>query len=349
MRAVDLDYELPEHLIAQTPLADRDGARLLALPRAGGPGHRRVLDLPDVVPPALWVLNDTRVMPARLAAQRPTGGRVEVLLVERLSAPGTTEEWLCMAKASKPVRPGAELRVADDLRVEVLAVEGRMRRVRLHSAAGVEASLVRHGELPLPPYIRRAPTEVDAARYQTVFAKHPGAVAAPTAGLHLSEALLGRLGDAGHRVAHVTLHVGPGTFAPLRSEELAEHSMHRERYVIPPETASAIAEAKREGRPVLAVGTTVVRTLEAAAAASADGTVTAAEGATDIFIYPPYRFRVVDQLLTNFHLPRSTLLALVMAFAGVDRVAAAYREAVAEGYRFFSYGDAMWLEGVERG
>lgn len=342
MRATDLDYELPDELIAQAPLPARDGARLLALPCQRPIGHHRVLDLPELVPDALWVLNDTRVIPARLQAQRVTGGRAELLLVERLSAPGTTEEWLCMAKASKPLRPGAMLTTAGDLTAEVLAVEERMRRVRLSSPRGVTDAVAQLGQVPLPPYIRRSPDAADSDRYQTVFAKHPGAVAAPTAGLHLSEALLARLRAAGHRFAYVTLHVGPGTFAPLRSERLGEHAMHRERYAVPPETAAAIARAKAEGRPVLAVGTTVVRTLEAAADEA--GRVRAGEGATDIFIYPPYRFRVVDQLLTNFHLPRSTLLALVMAFAGVDRVRDAYAEAVREAYRFFSYGDAMWLE-----
>jgi S-adenosylmethionine:tRNA ribosyltransferase-isomerase len=197
--------------------------------------------------------------------------------------------------------------------------------------------------MPLPPYIRRADEPSDAARYQTVFAAQPGAVAAPTAGLHLSEALLAALRARGHELASVTLHVGPGTFAPLRAEVLSEHTMHEERYAIPEATALAIARAKREGRPVLAIGTTVVRTLEAAAAASGDDTVHASTGRTNIFIYPPYRFRVVDALLTNFHLPRSTLLALVMAFGGIEPVRHAYAQAVAARYRFFSYGDAMLL------
>lgn len=344
MRATDLDYDLPEELIAQAPLAARDGARLLAVPSQGPLGHHRVLDLPELVPEALWVLNDTRVIPARVPCQRATGGRVELLLVERLSAPGESEEWLCMAKASKPLRPGTTLTTAGDLVAEVLAINGRMRHIRLQSPHGIEAALAQLGEVPLPPYIRRAPNDTDADRYQTVFAKHPGAVAAPTAGLHLSEPLLERLRAAGHHFASVTLHVGPGTFAPLRGDTLSEHAMHRERYVVPTETATAIASAKAEGRPVLAVGTTVVRTLEAAARDT--GVVQPGEATTDIFIHPPYRFRVVDQLLTNFHLPRSTLLALVMAFAGVDRVRDAYGQAVSHAYRFFSYGDAMWLEGA---
>ena len=368
MRADELDYDLPEELVAQAPLAARDGARLLSLASrqrgADAPSHRMIVDLPELVPPALWVLNDTRVIPARVYGKRPSGGRVELLLVERLAsdndsqgdsravpaeASGTRsreEVWLCMARANKPLQVGAMVEFPEGLTGEVLRLEqDGMRRVRLRADEGVERVLGRVGEMPLPPYIRRRPDASDSERYQTVFARQAGAVAAPTAGLHLTTELLERLRAAGHRFSHVTLHVGPGTFAPLRSERLTDHSMHAERYEVPAETAEAIAVARREARPILAVGTTVVRTLEAAADGA--GHVRAGAGRTDIFIYPPFRFSVVDLLLTNFHLPRSTLLALVMAFGGIEHVRAAYAEAVRARYRFFSYGDAMLLPRAE--
>jgi len=357
MRADELDYDLPDSLIAQAPLAARDGARLLTLSTAPGAGpaplaHRRIVELPELVPPALWVLNNTRVIPARLHCRRPSGGRVELLLVEREEeagddpgheqGQGLEEVWLCMARANKPLRGGATVEFPGGLTAEVVGqVAEGMRRVRLRADGGVQTVLASVGEMPLPPYIRRSADASDRERYQTVFAHKAGAVAAPTAGLHLSTDLIERLKAAGHRFCHVTLHVGPGTFAPLRGEVLREHRMHAERYDVPSETAAAIAAAKGEGRPVLAVGTTVVRTLEAAA--EGPGQVRAGTGRTDIFIYPPYRFAIVDLLLTNFHLPRSTLLALVMAFGGIGRVRAAYAEAVRARYRFFSYGDAMFL------
>lgn len=344
MQASELDYELDPELIAQEPLAERDGARLLCMQRGeSGVVHRHVRDLPSLLEPSLLVLNDTKVIPARLFATKPSGGRVELLLVERLGPAGRQERWLALGRASKGLRAGTSLAVDDpELSIRIDAVRGGGEvEVLLHAASGVAAALARVGLLPLPPYIRRAPEVLDQSRYQTVFAAHEGAVAAPTAGLHLSETLLAELRARGHELAFVTLHVGPGTFAPLRAESLAEHTMHEERYVVPESTASAIERAKREGRPVLSVGTTVVRTLEAAA--DEHGVVVPREGRTSIFIYPPYRFRVVDALLTNFHLPRSTLLALVMAFGGVDAVRHAYAQAVAARYRFFSYGDAMLI------
>jgi S-adenosylmethionine:tRNA ribosyltransferase-isomerase len=347
MQASELDYVLPEELVAQAPLPERDAARLLCLHRGVmGVRHERVLNLPQLLAPSLIVLNDTRVIPARLLARKVSGGRVEILLVERLSAPGTEERWLALGKAGKGLPVGLTLQIGD-AGLEV-TIEGRrdhgVLEVRLRAAAGVAAALARHGQLPLPPYIRRDPNAADQSRYQTVFAAHDGAVAAPTAGLHLSEPLLQALRAAGHELAFVTLHVGPGTFAPLRTEVLAEHAMHSERYDVPEATARALAAARSEGRPVLAVGTTVVRTLEAAA--DEHGVVAPGAGSTSIFIYPPYRFRVVDALLTNFHWPRSSLLALVMAFGGIDPVRAAYQEAIAARYRFFSYGDAMLLTGA---
>ncbi len=341
----DLDYELPAAQIAQVPLAERDAARMLVMDRGGGAvTHRAVKDLPNAIGPALFVLNDTKVIRARLRGHRPTGGKAELLLLERMGAAGgPAERWRALGKANKRLEAGAKLALGDG-RVHAEVVErgdGGELVVDLIAEGDVGDALREVGEVPLPPYIRRAPDEDDVSRYQTVFARHEGAVAAPTAGLHLSAALLGAIEEAGHELAHVTLHVGPGTFAPVKTERIEDHVMHAERYAVPAETADAIAKARREGRKVVAVGTTVVRTLEAVAAAR--GEVVPSEGSTRLFILPGHEFRVVDALFTNFHLPRSTLLALVMAFGGIDAVKAAYAEAVAEGYRFFSYGDAMLI------
>jgi S-adenosylmethionine:tRNA ribosyltransferase-isomerase len=347
MRAEELDYEVPAELIAQAPLAERDGARLLWLRRDElSVEHRQVLELPELIAPSLLVLNDTKVIPARLLATKASGGKVEFLLVERLSAPGTEERWTALGKPAKGLSVGMPLQLGVPgfaVHIEACLGGGEF-ELRLCAAAGVEHALAKHGHLPLPPYIRRAPDENDTHRYQTVFAAHQGAVAAPTAGLHLSPRMLDALRERGHELAFVTLHVGPGTFAPLRSDDLQEHHMHEERYVVPDATAVAVERAKREGRSVLAVGTTVVRALESAA--NAEGQLVAQEGRTSIFIYPPHRFLLVDALLTNFHWPRSTLLALVMAFGGIEAVRAAYREALAARYRFFSYGDAMLITGA---
>jgi S-adenosylmethionine:tRNA ribosyltransferase-isomerase len=343
MQASELDYPLPEELIAQAPLAERDAARLLWLRRdTGAIEHRRVTELPELLSPSLLVVNDTRVLQARVFATKASGGRVEFLFLRKLGELGERERWSALGKTSRGVKPGMELQVAPDFSFIVREIREHGEVVLDVSAdGGVRAALDRYGSVPLPPYIRRAAEPEDRARYQTVFAREPGAVAAPTAGLHLSERLIAALRERGCELASVTLHVGPGTFAPLRAEELAEHPMHSEPYEIPEATVAAIARAKREGRPVVAVGTTVVRTLEASA--RDHGELRAGEGETDIFIYPPYAFRCIDALLTNFHLPRSTLLALVMAFAGVERARAAYAAAVAERYRFFSYGDAMLI------
>lgn len=341
MDASELDFELPEALIAQAPPAERDAARLLVLSRdEGSIEHRRVLDLPSLIEPALLVFNDTRVLPARVFATKPTGGKVEILLLERHGEPGERETWSALARGTKSLRAGMALQVAPGFGAEVRAIhEGGEIEVELAAEGGVRAALAAHGNIPLPPYIRRAADASDAERYQTVFAKHEGSVAAPTAGLHFSERMLEALDAAGHRTARVTLHVGPGTFAPLRAEKLDEHVMHEEAWEVPEDAARAIADARAEGRAVVAVGTTVVRTLESACGEA--GVVRAGRGRTSIFIRPPYAFRAIDALFTNFHLPRSTLLALVMAFAGIEPTRAAYREAVAERYRFFSYGDAM--------
>jgi S-adenosylmethionine:tRNA ribosyltransferase-isomerase len=347
MDTSELDYPLPEALIAQAPLPERDAARLLCLRRGASElEHRAVRELPRLMPPALFVVNDTKVIPARLFLHKPTGGRVEFLLVERL-AEGDPELWSALGQTHKGLRPGMSLRSAGGrlcAELRELCGGGEVRLALAADGGDVQAALATEGELPLPPYIRRKPEAEDALRYQTVFAAHAGAVAAPTAGLHLSEALIGELRAQGHRLAQLTLHVGPGTFSPLRAAQLEQHRMHSERYVVPEATARAVAQAKAERRPVVAVGTTVVRTLEAAA--RAHGEVRAGSGSTDIFIYPPFEFRVIDAMLTNFHLPRSTLLALVMAFAGVETARAAYRAAIDARYRFFSYGDAMLIQGV---
>jgi len=291
----------------------------------------------------LLVFNDTRVVRARLRGHKDSGGRVELLA---LGPAPDGRSFTAMAKTSKPLRPGGSVLLGADVALRVVAAHGAGRyTVALpDGTADLWSLLEAHGELPLPPYIERpqGPLPADAERYQTVFARHPGAVAAPTAGLHFSEALLERLAARGCETARVTLHVGPGTFLPVRAERVAEHTMHAERYVIDADAADAIARARAAGRPILAVGTTVVRALEASAERH-HGEVVAEAAETAIFIRPGRPLRVVDQLVTNFHLPGSTLLMLVSAFVGRERVLAAYQEAVARGYRFYSYGDGMWI------
>jgi S-adenosylmethionine:tRNA ribosyltransferase-isomerase len=347
MRASDFDFLLPPERIAQAPLDRRDDARLLVLDRrTGAREHHHVRDLPSLLPPgALIVVNDTRVFPARLHATKPTGGRVELLLVEPID-PGDdrTQHWRCIGGASKPIRLGPLTLDGDGAPgLEVLRVDGEYVEVRFFGDAFEYAA--RHGEVPLPPYIKRAaPDPADVARYQTIFARAPGAVAAPTAGLHFTPELLSSLEARGVARASITLHVGPGTFAPLRSDELDGQKLHAENFEVPAATANAIAETRAQGKPIVAVGTTVVRTLEAAAADDDnDGTVRAGYGTTDIFIKPGHQFRAVDIMLTNFHLPKSSLLILVAAFAGRENVLAAYADAVAREYRFYSYGDAMLI------
>jgi S-adenosylmethionine:tRNA ribosyltransferase-isomerase len=346
MDVSDLDFALPEELIAQAPVEPRDASRLLLLPASGGaPRHLGFSALPDLLSEGdLLVLNDSRVIPARLLGRKETGGRIEVLLVEPVpgpasGVPGEPARWTAMAQASKPIRVGTRVDF-DGLLAEVTRVEGEgFYEVRFdRDERGLGDALERVGRLPLPPYIRREPDAADRERYQTVVATTPGSVAAPTAGLHFTPGLLARLDARGVRRATVTLHVGPGTFLPVRAARLEEHRMHAERYDVPEATVRAFAAARHEGRRVVAVGTTAVRTLESAF--SPEG-LRAGPGRTDIFIRPGHPFRAVDGLLTNFHLPRSTLLALVCALGGVERVLRAYREAVQERYRFFSYGDAM--------
>jgi S-adenosylmethionine:tRNA ribosyltransferase-isomerase len=344
----DFDYDLPEGAIAERP-APRGESRLLVLDREGPERHARVRDLPRLLRPGdLVVVNDTRVIPARLFARRagdadPFG--IELLLVEKLGE----RTWEVLAKPGKRARPGMVLELGEGLSVEVVALrdDGR-REVRFSSE--VEPYLDRLGHVPLPPYIKRADDAEDRERYQTVFATHPGAIAAPTAGLHLSTEILSQLEAAGIGVASVTLHVGIGTFKPVTAELVHEHRMERERWEIGPETAAAIERTKASGGRIVAIGTTVVRALESAAAepdAQGNvGEVRTGSGATQLFITPGYSFRAVDVLMTNFHLPCSTLLMLVSAFAGRERILAAYREAMDAGYRFYSYGDAMLVERV---
>jgi len=338
VRVDDFDFDLPQERIAQRAVP-RGTSRLFVLDREGAERHRTVADLPNLLRPGdLLVVNDTRVLPARLFARRPGGGEVELLLVERHGP----VDWDALVKPGRKARPGARLELDEPgLSVEVVATldDGR-RRVRF--SRPVEPALERLGHVPLPPYIDRPDEAADRERYQTVYAREPGAIAAPTAGLHFSDGLLDAIARRGVERVAVTLHVGIGTFKPITAPLVHEHRMERERYVVPEATAAAIARARREGRRIVAVGTTVVRTLETAAAES--GEVRPGPGASELFITPGFRFRVIDALLTNFHLPRSTLLLLVSAFAGRERVLAAYAEAIREGYRFYSYGDAMWLE-----
>jgi len=345
MRASDFDYQLPPELIAQHPLADRAASRLLILDRATGAiRHARFPDLVDLVAPAdVLVVNVSRVIPARLHGRRETrsGKRVgtapaELLLVRELSD-GT---WLAMGHPGGKLKAGRRVTFGDNSVVEVVEVlGGGLRRVRFVGALDAAAVLAKHGEVPLPPYIRRAPRPEDRERYQTVYAEHDGSVAAPTAGLHFTGELLARVERRGAALAKLDLHIGPGTFKPVEVEDLAAHPMHAEHYAVSPAAAAAINRRRETGGRVWAVGTTVVRTLETVSAA--DGTVRPDAGDTSLFIYPPYTFRAVDRLVTNFHLPRSTLLMLVCAFGGYEHVMRAYREAIERGYRFYSYGDAM--------
>jgi len=308
--------------------------------------HRRFDQLADLVRRGdLLVLNDTRVVPARLVGRKATGGRVELLLVERLEATARGAVWRCWLKASRKPQQGSVLAFPEGVRATVLDRTGADWRVELECSEGaLDARLEQAGRPPLPPYIRRTDDEADdedRRRYQTVFARSPGAIAAPTAGLHFTEPLLARLRDNGVEQALLTLHVGLGTFQPVTAERVEDHQMHEERYELPVRAARAVAATRERGGRIIAVGTTVVRTLEQCA--DGDGLVRAASGRSALFIYPGFRFRVVDAMITNFHLPRSTLLMLVSAFAGRERVLAAYRSAVAEEYRFYSYGDAMWI------
>ncbi|HRP23084.1 tRNA preQ1(34) S-adenosylmethionine ribosyltransferase-isomerase QueA [Thauera sp.] len=337
----DFDYLLPAELIAQTPLPERSASRLLVVTPAAGAApvlaDACFTDLPDLIRAGdLLVFNDTRVIHARLHGVKDSGGQIEVL-IERAIGP---HEALAQIRASKSPRTGTRLRLADAFDVEVLGRVGEFFHLRFPQGEDLFVLLERHGKLPLPPYIQRAAGDADETRYQTVYAREPGSVAAPTAGLHFDEALLERVEARGARCAWLTLHVGAGTFQPVRVDDLGEHRMHRERYVIPQETVDAIAATRAAGGRVIAVGTTSMRALEAAAQ---EGPLEAGSGETEIFILPGFRFQVVDALITNFHLPKSTLMMLVSAFAGMNSIRRAYAHAVEARYRFFSYGDAMFI------
>jgi S-adenosylmethionine:tRNA ribosyltransferase-isomerase len=339
MRRDDFDYDLPEALIAQAPAGSRGSSRLLQLDGASGAlADRRFGDILELVAPGdLMVLNDTRVIRARLLGRKDTGGRVEVM-VERVLGP---DEVLAQIGVNHPPRAGSRLALAGAIEATVLERQDELYRLRLENCTDALALLERHGAVPLPMYVTRPADERDAERYQTVYARAPGAVAAPTAGLHFDRALLAALESRGVALAWLTLHVGAGTFQPVRSQDLAQHRMHAERYEVPQATVDAVARAKAGGGRILAVGTTTLRALESAAAT---GALAAGAGETSLFIVPGYRFRVVERLLTNFHLPRSTLLMLVSAFGGMENIRRAYRHAIESRYRFYSYGDAMLIE-----
>ena len=337
MNVDDFDFALPDELIARRPTAERTGSRLLSLTRTGL-GHHHFPDVIDFIRPGdLLVFNDTKVIPARLFGAKESGGKIEVL-VERITG---EREALCHVRASKAPKPGTWLVFEDGARAEMRGRVGELFHLFFSGPDSLLDVLDRIGHMPLPPYIDRADDAEDLSRYQTVYARAPGAVAAPTAGLHFDKMLMGRLADIGVEQAFVTLHVGAGTFQPVRAQRVEEHVMHSEWYEVPEMLPEQIAATHARGGRVIAVGTTALRALESAANA---GPLRAGKGDTSIFIYPGYRFRVVDALVTNFHLPRSTLLMLISALAGRERVLAAYAEAVAERYRFFSYGDAMFIE-----
>ena len=353
MRVERFDYALPAELVAQMPTTDREQARLLVVPRSGKAQHRTIATLAeDVTPGTLIVVNDTRVMPARiLGTKEGTGGKSEVFLVKKLADiagdDGTVaERWRALARASKALRPGTRI-VKDALIIDIEGkAEDGLFEVRLTTRSGepVEEARRKAGQVPLPPYIKRDVRPEDEERYQTVFARAEGAVAAPTAGLHLTAALMRRLESRGCEIATCTLHVGLGTFQPVTAEDLDDHEMHAEYFEVTRSLASAVARARAREAPVLAIGTTVVRALESAVDRERAGHVRPCAGETRILIQPGKPLAIVDRLLTNFHLPKSTLLALVCAFGGTDRVLATYAEAVKEKYRFFSYGDAMLLD-----
>ncbi|NLB12764.1 MAG: tRNA preQ1(34) S-adenosylmethionine ribosyltransferase-isomerase QueA [Gammaproteobacteria bacterium] len=336
MKKSDFNYELPRELIAQAPLAQRSASRLLLLPPAPATAQDRMIrELPELLQPGdLLVFNDTRVLPARLFGRKESGGRVE-LLIERV-LPGN--EARAQLGVSKSPKAGARLLLDDGTGVSVLGRDGEFYLLRFEGDDPVEKVLLRSGRMPLPPYMTREPDAADAERYQTVFAREPGAVAAPTAGLHFDEPLLAALRARGVGFGHVTLHVGAGTFQPMRAEHFHEHVMHSEWLNVGAELCEQIAATRAAGGRVIAVGTTVVRALESS---FHEGRVRPFAGETRLFIFPGRQIRSVDALLTNFHLPESTLLMLVSAFAGHRRVMAAYAHAVRERYRFFSYGDAM--------
>ena len=340
MRLDDFNYELPQELIAQSPPPERAASRMLHLDGStGAVVDRQFRDVVELVAPGdVMVFNNTRVIKARLAGRKQSGGRIEVL-IERVLA---GDQAFAQVRASHSPREGSVLILADAVEATVVERRGEFFKLRFENCDDVFVLLERYGALPLPPYIGRVPDARDEERYQTVYAREPGAVAAPTAGLHFDETVLGELRRRGVEIAYLTLHVGAGTFQPVRVQDLAEHEMHGEWYHVPAATVEAVKRARSGGGRVVAVGTTSLRALETAAAG---GELTAGYGETRLFIMPGYEFRIVERLITNFHLPKSTLLMLVSAFGGMDNIRRAYRHAIVRRYRFFSYGDAMLIEG----
>ena len=337
-RTSDYDFELPQAQIAQLPLARRNASRLLTVDRASGEiAHRTFTDLPSIVSPGdALVLNTTKVLRARLLGHRDSGAPAEILLLRPL-ADGT---WEAMVSPGGKLHPGRRVHIADGFDLEIVSItERRTRTVRLLADGDIETAIERHGHVPLPPYIARADTTADAERYQTVYAREKGSIAAPTAGLHMTDALLAELVARGVRRVDLVLHVGAGTFKPVEVEDPAAHPMHEERYELSAASADALNDVRARGGKIWALGTTSARALESAV--RADGSFAEARGETRLFVRPPYTFRGIDRLITNFHLPRSTLLMLVAALAGYELTMRAYREAVDAGYRFYSYGDAM--------
>lgn len=343
MRLKDFEYDLPEELIAQHPLKDRDASRLMVLNRTNGSiEHKAFRDIGDYLKEGdLLILNNTKVIPTRLLGFKPTGGKIEIFLIRKTREDKEGEVWKCLAKPSKRLKPGVKLSFDGGLEAEVV---GNLPDEGLWECGfkkSLEGELEKFGKVPLPPYIRRQADEADSIRYQTVFADEKGAVAAPTAGLHFTVDLLNELKKKGVDVRYITLHTGPGTFMPVRAEEVTLHKMLGEAYNIGQDVFEAVKKAKEEKRRVIAVGTTSTRALEASFKDGFDDPKLTGE--TDLFIYPGFRFKVIDGLLTNFHLPESTLIMLVSAFAGLENVLKAYKLAVEEKYRFFSYGDAMLI------
>ncbi len=339
-RVSDYDFALPESLIAQQPVASRDGSRLLVIHRDSGRiEHRQFRDIVEFIPARdALVVNTTKVFRARLLGTRPSGAPAEVLLLRALG----DDVWEAMVQPGAKLQAGKIVTIADDFTIAMLDASDRGTKfVKLHAAGNTADAIERHGHVPLPPYMTRGDTPQDAQRYQTVYAQQAGSVAAPTAGLHFTPEVLAALAAKGVHRADVLLHVGAGTFRPITVDDPREHVMHEEWFQVPATTAEVLTRVKAAGRDVWAVGTTSMRTLESATAA--DGTIRAAEGETGIFIYPPYQCRLVDHLLTNFHLPKSTLVMLVAAVAGYELTMRAYREAIAHQYRFYSYGDAMLI------
>ena len=341
----DYDYHLPPELIAQKPLAQRDQSRLLVLNRKTGElSHREFSTLPDLLSPKdLMVVNNTKVIPGRLPGHKDTGGKIEVLILDYAGAQKGQGLFIsnCLIKASKATKPGTHLFFGDQLEAEVLDGQNGVYTLKFLFQGNFQDLLDEIGRVPLPPYIKRAQDADDRRSYQTVYASTRGAVAAPTAGFHFTEVLMNQIKSGGTDTVSVTLHIGYGTFLPVRVSDIRGHRMHSERFTVPEVTADSINNARDEGKRIIAVGTTSVRALEFAS--DINGKITAGSGSCDLFIYPGYNFKMVDAMITNFHLPKSTLLMLVSAFAGRENILRAYEEAIKERYRFYSYGDAMFI------